>query len=180
MAALALWPSTISFRRPSLTSDSTSNIRFHGVRRVEDAERFGKKFDQAFELHADSLTLDSDALGPASTGTSDIRQEGTRSVDDYMAEAKRLQPLFTTRVLDVLAAAASTNGMHVLVKSGLKGKTRAEEKIRNDYSGDASKVKDYLRACLICFDMPEVCRVCDALNELAKVGEVEIKGIKNR
>ena len=97
-----------------------------------------------------------------------------------MAEARRLHPLFVTRVLDVLAKATNLNGTPVSVMSNLKGKARAEEKIQIDYGGDASKVKDYLRACLICFDMPEVCRVWDALHRLAEAGVVEIKGIKNR
>ena len=52
---------------------------------------------------------------------------------------------FVARVLDVLSSAAHPGGEAVPVMSNLKGKERAEEKIRNDYSGDAVRVKDYLR-----------------------------------
>ena len=41
-------------------------------------------------------------------------------------------------------------------------------------------VKDYLRACLICRTMVEVCRACDALKTLHEQGLVEIMQIKNR
>jgi len=57
---------------------------------------------------------------------------------------------------------------------------RATEKTRIDYHGNAAKVKDYLRACLVVTTMPEECRVWDAVEELKAQGRLEVVNIKNR
>lgn len=152
----------------------------HSVRRLEAVERLGKLFDRAFEELTKGIPANSDELGPKSIAASNLSQDGQRKIKDYIDEAKRLFPRLTTEVLDVLSKAIDPGGEAVKVMSNLKGIERVKEKTRLDYKGNASKVRDYMRACFIAFTMPEIRRACDAVVELERQGVVEVLQIKNR
>ena len=62
----------------------------------------------------------------------------------------------------------------------VKGRMRAEQKIRNDYDNDVRQLKDVLRFSIICDSMGDLCLVFGALLVLAENGVVIILQVRRR
>jgi len=123
----------------------------------------------------------------------------TGGLDSMMERASGLKKPFEERILKVLAQASSHHeiwlelypseggtshsgaGATVLtIEANLKAKPRAREKAVMDYSGDISKLKDMLRASVLCRNMKEVCSVWQAVEGLQQQGILIVIIVKNR
>ena len=62
----------------------------------------------------------------------------------------------------------------------LKGLLRAREKIAMDYGGDASHLRDILRASIVCETVDELRTLGDELAALETAGTVRVVQVKNR
>jgi len=62
----------------------------------------------------------------------------------------------------------------------LKSEERCEEKSRNEYGGDISRLIDIVRASYVVEDELQLIGVADALQEFHENGEIEIVRVKNR
>jgi len=101
----------------------------------------------------------------------------TCNLQALLEQAKTLKDAFETRVLRPLAMAAGPDGVWL---SNLKQGPRIMEKIKNDYGGDASLLKDLLRGSILCTTLRELLLVCAALQRLADEGVIRICQVKNR
>ncbi len=66
------------------------------------------------------------------------------TLDDIYQRAEQVKPAFDAKITNI---AAIVNGTAVL--SELKLMDRANEKVNIDYDGDASKIRDVLRASIV-------------------------------
>ncbi len=62
----------------------------------------------------------------------------------------------------------------------LKGLLRAREKIAMDYDGDVSRLRDILRASIVCETVEELRMLGDELEALEVAGTVRVVQVKNR
>ena len=74
-----------------------------------------------------------------------IERRQADNLDDIYAEATKYQAGFGKAIKEI----ARVLGVEALVPPDLKGRERAEHKINSDYDGDATQIKDILRASLV-------------------------------
>lgn len=79
------------------------------------------------------------------------------------------KPDFDAKVREI----ASVVGVKAVVPDTLKGRERAWKKIKSDYNGDASKIKDVLRASLVAKSTAAAQQVVDALQRVFEVHQLK-------
>lgn len=97
----------------------------------------------------------------------DIRQP-TNNLDEIYKRSEEAKPELT-QLLDKIAT--ETSGQVIIPP--LKGRERTEEKIASDYNGDASKIKDVLRASIIYKNLDQVQSGLEKLQSEGNILEVK-------
>ena len=85
-------------------------------------------------------------------------------------------------IMKELSVAGRANGddARKIRGPGMKGTRRAKEKMRLDYDGDCSQLKDILRGTIYCDTLEDICVVWSEIEALQSKGVVVIELVKNR
>ena len=158
-------------------------LMMRSTQRLADRmEKFAPKFHEAFaRLGLDAL--EGDALGPASMKPNPPAKQvsaGSESVEALMARAAALGEPFHKRLIEPLSRAGGRVDMPRHAMWGVKGGPRTYEKVRLDYNGDCTLLKDLLRGCIICPTIEDLCTVFARFRDLSLKGVCVIVQIKNR
>ena len=145
------------------------------IRGIEEMDRYEKHYKAIEVKH---LVGSGDLLGPASNVSTNVKQKHATKLEPLLQRAEELASDFEVRVSDKLAASGGTTEPREVHGPCVKGHARAEQKIRNDYNGDASLLKDVLRCSVICSTMQDLCLVFAALLSLAAEGVVVILQVR--
>ena len=105
---------------------------------------------------------------------------GSDSLDALMARAAALKESFRTRIIDPLSKAGTAADNPRYALCGLKGGPRTYEKVKMEYNGDHTLVKDLLRGCVVSPTIDDLCVVFSRFRQLSTRGVCEIVQIKNR
>ena len=142
-------------------------------RKVEAMEAFAARFD------AKSVEIlgGADKIGPPSLKAPDLRQSST-DLETNMRAAEAVFPEFEACVMEPVGHASRGEETHF--KDNLKKIERVREKVRLEYGGDASLVKDLCRGLVVADTVPALEAACAGLQDLARQGVVEICQVKNR
>ena len=147
------------------------------IRGIEEMDRYAKHYKAIEVKH---LVGSGDLLGPASEKNKNAKQKHVTKLDPLLRRAKEVLPDFEVRVSNKLAVSGDATQLRDVHGPCVKGRARAEQKIRNDYNGDASLLKDVLRCSIICSTMQDLCVVFAALLSLASEGVVVIFQVSRR
>ena len=145
------------------------------IRGIEEMDRYAKHYKAIEVTH---LVGSGDLLGPASEKNKNAKQKHVTKLDPLLRRAKEVLPDFEVRVSNKLAVSGDATQPREVHGPCVKGRARAEQKICNDYNGDASLLKDVLRCSIICSTMQDLCAVFAALLSLAAEGVVVILQVR--
>jgi hypothetical protein len=109
----------------------------------------------------------SQGKGPAGKAAGD-RQQGL-VLDRIYQTAERAKPSFDAKVREI----ADALGVTAVIPDTLKGRARALEKINSDYNGDASKIKDVLRATISADSAAAAQQVLDEIQRVFDIHQVK-------
>ena len=143
---------------------------------IEDVDEISALFERTWREHEND-----EKKGPAPAEVAGALSQPT-------ADLRRLYVLARARrrlqvdVVECLARAGRTPAESSRETRGpqLKGLLRAREKIAMDYDGDASHLRDILRASIVCETVEELRTLGDELAALETAGTVRVVQVKNR
>ena len=138
-------------------------------RKIEAMEAYAKRFDaKSAEI------LKGSEIGPPSLKAPALKQR----TSDIMANMRAAEKIFSEFEERVMHPLASGEGAHY--KCNLKRLERVREKVKLEYDGHGSLVKDLCRGLVVCDTVAALEGACAALDDLAKQGVFSICQIKNR
>ena len=145
------------------------------IRGIGEMDRYAKHYKA---IEAKHLVGSGDDLGPASKTSNNVKQKHATKLDALLQRAEELVPDFKAHVSTKLSVSGGGTEPREVHGPCVKGRARAEQKIRNDYNDDASLLKDVLRCSIICSTMQDLCLVFAALLSLAAEGIVIILQVR--
>ena len=148
---------------------------------IEDVDKISKLFDAATKTCLEGVE-DADA-GPEPQAREDEQLvQSTSELRRLYVLARARLASFEVEVVERLARAgrAPTEPSRETKTSQLKKLFRAREKVAVDYGGRGERLRDVLRASIVCETVAELQTLGDELRALEAAGTVKVLQIKNR
>ena len=147
---------------------------------VEDVDAISSLFDRASMQHLEGVS-DAD-MGPAERKHAGGLLQPTDDLRQLYAMARARIDSFELQVVEHLARAGRSPTERSRETRGpkLKGLLRAREKISMDYEGDVRRLRDVLRASIVCETAAELQMLGKELAALEAAGTIRVIQIKNR
>ena len=148
---------------------------------IEDVDKISKLFDAATKTCLEGVE-DADA-GPEPQAREDEQLvQSTSELRRLYVLARVRLASFEVEVVERLARAgrAPTEPSRETKTSQLKKLFRAREKVAVDYGGRGERLRDVLRASIVCETVAELKTLGDELRALEAAGTVKVLQIKNR
>ena len=144
---------------------------------IEDVDEISALFERTWREHEND-----EKKGPAPAKLAGALSQPTADLRRLYVLARARVGGFEVDVVECLARAGSTPAESSRETRGpqLKGLLRAREKIAMDYGGDASHLRDILRASIVCETVDELRTLGDELAALETAGTVRVVQVKNR
>ena len=144
---------------------------------IEDVDEISALFERTWREHEND-----EKKGPAPAKLAGALSQPTADLRRLYVLARARVGGFEVDVVECLARAGRTPAEPSRETRGpqLKGLLRAREKIAMDYGGDASHLRDILRASIVCETVEELRTLGDELAALETAGTVRVVQVKNR
>ena len=144
---------------------------------IEDVDEISALFERTWREHEND-----EKKGPAPAKVAGALSQPTADLRRLYVLARARVGGFEVDVVECLARAGRTPAESSRETRGpqLKGLLRAREKIAMDYGGDASHLRDILRASIVCETVEELRTLGDELAALETAGTVRVVQVKNR
>ena len=171
-AARTAWLASSSIAPPTSSPLSTP-LRLARMRR----HKISALFERTWREHEND-----EKKGPAPAKLAGALSQPTADLRRLYVLARARVGGFEVDVVECLARAGRTPAEPSRETRGpqLKGLLRAREKIAMDYGGDASHLRDILRASIVCETVDELRTLGDELAALETAGTVRVVQVKNR
>ena len=144
---------------------------------IEDVDEISALFERTWREHEND-----EKKGPAPAKLAGELSQPTADLHRLYVLARARVGGFEVDVVERLARAGKTPAESSRNTRGpqIKGLLRAREKIAMDYGGDASHLRDILRASIVCETVEELRTLGDELAALETAGTVRVVQVKNR
>ena len=144
---------------------------------IEDVDEISALFERTWREHEND-----EKKGPAPAKLARALSQPTADLRQLYVLARARVGGFEVDVVECLARAGRTPAESSRETRGpqLKGLLRAREKIAMDYDGDVSRLRDILRASIVCETVEELRMLGDELEALEVAGTVRVVQVKNR
>lgn len=169
-----------SFRNAARDTAAQAEAKFRKKRFLSQSDRnkleeINSKFEKLYRVAERQFGLSDvpdEARGKKSFKTTEgiIRQSSHTELDALMEAAKGWKDDFERTVMQRLAQVHSPP---LEAKVNLKGRFRAEQKVKLDYGGDATQLKDLLRCCVVCDDVEQLKCVLNEIEVMVSDGTIK-------